>query len=310
MTKSSAVLLALAALAALAAAAAPAAAQPRPPAAQASRLTAQSSYEALPRSENCSGGYRITSVRYTVVGTQLSEGHPPHLVLEEKTSVEQCENLEGPTRAEVSVVARPARNPAARPAWTIRRRGEAGGVADESPGEPMYRVTEYGCCGSENLDTYYSLATGRALFTADHPLLYIDADPFGSGLVAVHDAMAAGALPGGENDRTLIAGITFGGTEAPGQRVLLRGPSADYNVFKLEWVARGPNGQVKRGQNLGINDELTAAWTVSVALELEAMSGDGGTVRVEIPLDHGRLVPARARVPAGFRVTAPPAPAR
>jgi len=276
-------------------------AQQRPAAPAAGRLSAQSSYEALPRRENCTGGYRITSVRYTVVGTQLSEGNPPHLVLEEKTSVEQCENLEGPTTAEVSVVARPARNPAARPAWIIRRRGEAGSVADESPSEPMYRITEYGCCGSENLDTYYSLATGRRLFAADHPLLYLDAAPFGTGLVAVHDAMAADAPPGAANDRTLVAAISFGGTREPGQRVLLRGPSSDYHVFALELVGRGPNGQVKHGPNLGINDELTAAWSVAVVLQLEPMSGEG-TARVEIPIENGRLVPAKAHVPAGFRV--------
>ena len=42
-------------------------------------------------------GRRLTSgVRYSTVGTPISEGSPPHLVLEEKTTVEQCENLEGP----------------------------------------------------------------------------------------------------------------------------------------------------------------------------------------------------------------------
>src|SRR5215207_1342183 len=94
---------------------APAQAQ-RAPAASAARLSAQSSYEPLPPTESCSDGYRTTSVRYTVVGSQHSEGHPPHLVLEEKTSIEQCMNIEGPTRDEVSVVARPARRPGARPA--------------------------------------------------------------------------------------------------------------------------------------------------------------------------------------------------
>lgn len=294
-------------LAGLGAASAAHAQQRAAPAAAQRRLSATSSYEALPRTENCTNGYRTTSVRYTVVGSQYSEGSPPHLVLEEKTSIEQCENLEGPTNAEVSVVARPARDPAARPLWIVRRRGEAGAVADESPSEPMYRITEYGCCGSENLDTYYSLATGRVLFTADHPLLYLDAAPFGTGLVAVHDVMAADAPPGAANDRTLVAAISFGGTRAPGQRVLLRGPSSDYRVFAMELVGRGPNGQVKRGQNLGINDELTAAWSVAVVLELEAVTGAGGTARVEIPIENGRLAVAKARVPAGFRVVAPAA---
>jgi hypothetical protein len=283
-------------------------AQQRPAAAPAAGgLSAQSSYQALPRSENCTNGYRTTSVRYSVVGSQYSEGHPPHLVLEEKTSIEQCENLEGPTHAEVSVVARPARHPEARPAWIIRRRGEAGGVADEFPGEDMYRITEYGCCGSENLDSYYSLATGRAVFTADHPLLYVEAPPFGTGYVAVHDVDAADAPPGAEGDRTLIAMVAFGGTSAALQRVALRGPTSEYRVTKVEWVARGPAGEQKHAQELGINDELTARWSVAVAIELEGVSDARAAGRVEIPLENGRLTAEKARVPAPFRVVAAPA---
>jgi hypothetical protein len=289
----------------------PAAAQQRtvPSAAQPSRLTAQAGYEVVPpaQADGCESAYRSTSVRYTVVGSRYSEGNPPHLVLQETTRILMCESMEGPTEAQVTVVARPAMRPGAAPAWTIRQRGEIGAVADDYPGEPLYRITEYGCCGSENLDTYYSLVTGRALFTADNPLLFIDAEPFGTGLVAIHDGAAAGSIPGAtENDRTLIALIAFGNTRTPGQHVQLRGPSGDFSVFRQELVARGPNGQVKRGSTLGINDELTAAWSVSVVLELESITSADTTARIEIPIEGGRLAPAKARVPAGFRVVAVP----
>jgi len=270
------------------------------------RLTSQSSYEPLPRTESCTGGYRTTGVRYTVVGTAISEGEPPHLVLEEKTAVEQCDNLEGPTRAEVSVVARPARNPAARPAWTIRRRGERGEVFAELPGEQLYRITEYGCCGAENLDSYYSLVNGRLLFTADQPLLYLDAAPFGTGMVAVHDAQAADDPAGAANDRTLVAAIAFGDSDHAPQRVWLRGPSNDFYVKQVEWVARGPGGEVKRDRTLGVGGELNARWSVAVSIEVEGMSGSP-TGHVEIPVENGRLAVEKARVPASFRLAAVPA---
>lgn len=289
----------------------PAAAQQRPvpSATQPSRLTAQAGYEVVPpaQADGCESAYRSTSVRYTVVGSTVSEGNPPHLVLQETTRILMCQSMEGPTEAQITVTARPAMRPGAAARWTIRQRGEIGAVADDYPGEPLYRITEYGCCGSENLDTYYSLVTGRALFTADNPLLFIDAEPFGTGLVAIHDGAAAGPIPGAaENDRTLIALIAFGNTRTPGQHVQLRGPSGDFSVFRQELVARGPNGQVKRGATLGINDELTAAWSVSVVLELESITSADTTARVEIPIEAGRLAPARARVPAGFRVVAAP----
>jgi hypothetical protein len=292
---------------ALLAAASAAQGQQRAPTSSAGRLTSTSSYEVLPRTESCTGGYRTTGVRYSIVGTSIFEGPPPHLVLEEKTVVEQCDNLEGPTRAEVSVVARPARNPAARPTWTVRRRGERGEVFDELPGEQLYRITEYGCCGSENLDSYYSLADGRLLFTADQPLLYIEATAFGTGMVAVHDAQAADDPPGAANDRTLVAAIAFGDSEHTPQRAWLRGPSADFWVKKVEWVARGPGGQVKRDRTLGVSDELNARWTVAVSIELEGMSEGAPAARVEIPVENGRLALEKARVPAPFRLAAAPA---
>jgi hypothetical protein len=172
----------------------------------------------------------------------------------------------------------------------------------------MYRVTEFGCCGSENLDTYYSLTTGRRLLTADHPLLSIDAQPFGTGLVAVHDAMAAGAPPGAENDRTLIAVVTFAPEHGAAQRVLVRGPSNDFVVVpdSLALVARGPGGAVKRGQQLGINDDLNARWTVAVVLWIEGMTEGLPAGKVEIPIEAGRLVPEKARGPAAFHVLAAP----
>lgn len=290
----------------------PAAAQRRPaaPATTPSRLSAQAGYEVVPpaRADGCQSAYRSTSVRYTVVGSTVSEGNPPHLVLQETTRILMCESMEGPTEAQITVVARPAMRPGAAPLWTIRQRGEIGAVADDFPGEPLYRVTEYGCCASENLDTYYSLITGRALFTADNPLLFIDAEPFGTGLVAIHDGAAAGPIPGAaENDPTLVALITFGNTRSPGQQVHLRGPSPDFSVFRQELVARGPDGQEKRGATLGINDELTPAWSVWVVMELESLTSADTTVRVEIPIEAGRLALAKARVPAGFRVAAAPA---
>src|SRR4051812_34601844 len=75
------------------------------------QLSGTSSYRLLPRSANCTFGFRTTNQRYLVVGSLLSEGNPPHLVLEEKTTLEQCENLEGPSLAEVRVTARPAGRP-------------------------------------------------------------------------------------------------------------------------------------------------------------------------------------------------------
>lgn len=274
---------------------------------QAPQLAAQSSFRLLRRTPDCTFGYQATSVRYLVVGaTVVEEPDWPHLVLEEKTTLRQCENLEGPTEAEVSVAARPAAHPEARPRWVIRRRGDTGAVVDSFPGRSLYRVTEYGCCGSEDLDAYYSLVTGRELFTADHPLLFVDVKPFGTGFVAVHDVEAAGS-PGAESDRTLVAVVAFGAPGATVQRAAVRAASTEYRVTRLELVARDPAGHLKRGPSLDLNSEIDARWSVAVSIDFEGVADGRPAGRVAIPIANGRMVVERATATAPFRVAAMPA---
>jgi hypothetical protein len=249
-------------------------------------------------------------VRYGVVGTgAFADAQPPHLVLEERSTMDRCENQEG-GRGEVTVTARPAARPAAAPVWTIRHAGDEGEVwyGEDLGGEEMYRITQYGCCGAENLATYYSLRTGHRLFAADHPLLYIEVERVATGYVALHGAMAADGGPGGETDRAQVARISFGGPGRVMQDVVIRGPSNDFYVPRFELVARGPAGQVKRGRRLNINDEIRAGWTVLIALDVEGMGAENPPPKAEIliPLENGRMAVDKARVPAPFRIAVAP----
>ena len=296
----------MAAVAAIVCATAGAAQQPGAP-----PLSQTSSYRIKPSTQMCPFGYQTTNVRYTVVGTGAVPGaQPPHLVLEEHATMDRCENQEG-GRGEVTVVARPAERPNAAPVWRIRQPGDEGGTwwGEELGGEEMYRVVRHGCCGAENLSTFYSLRTGRRLFSADRPLLYIEVERVGTGYLALHSAMAADGGPGGEADRTQVARISFGGPGRVMQDMVIRGPSNDFCVPRFELVARGPGGRVKRGRLLNINDEIGAGWSVVVAVELENMSGTGNPppkAEILIPLENGRLAPEKARVPAGWRVAVVP----
>lgn len=279
---------------------------------QTAGLSQTSSYRLKAATQLCTFGYQTTNVRYTVVGTgAFADAQPPHLVLEERATMDRCENQEG-GRGEVTVTARPAARPTAAAVWTVRHAGDEGGVwyGDDLGGEEMYRITQYGCCGAESLGTYYSLRTGHRLFGADHPLLYIDVERVATGYLALHSAMAADGGPGGEADRTQVARISFGGPGRVMQDLVIRGPSNDFYVPRFELVARGPAGQVKRGRHLGIDDEIRAGWTVNVAVEIEAMGTENPPPKAEIliPLENGRLAVEKARVPAPFRIAAAPRP--
>jgi len=273
-------------------------------------LSGTSSYRVKPPTRMCPFGYQTASVRYTVVGTGAFAGaQPPHLVLEERATMDRCENQEG-GRGEVWVTARPAERPAARAAWTVRQPGDEGGVwqGDDLGGEEMYRIVRYGCCGAQSLATYYSLRTGHRLFSADHPLLYVDVARVATGYLAVHSAMAADGGPGGETDRTQVAVVSFGGPGRVLQHLRVDGPSHEFYATRFELVARGPNGQGKHGRKLDINDEIGAGWSTAVVLGLESMSASGTPTRGEItiPLEGGRLAPEKARVPAPFRLSVSP----
>lgn len=279
-------------------------------AAQPPALSQASSYRLKPATQLCTFGYQTTNVRYTVVGTgAFADAQPPHLVLEERATMDRCENQEG-GRGEVTVTARPAARPSAAAAWTIRHAGDEGGVwfGEDLGGEEMYRIVQHGCCGAENLGTYYSLRTGHRLFGADHPLLYIDVARVATGYLALHSAMAADGGPGGDTDRTQVARISFGGPGRVMQDVVIRGPSNDFHVPRFELVARGPGGQVKRGRRLNIDSGIAAGWTVNVAVEIEGMgtANPPPTAEILIPLENGRMAVEKARVPAPFRVGVAP----
>lgn len=284
-----------------------------PLAAQASAtaaLSQTSSYRLKPATQMCTFGYQISNARYTVVGTGAFEGsQPPHLVLEERVATDHCENQEG-SDGTVTVTARPAARPSSRPVWTIRQAGNDGGVwwGDDMGGEEMYRVVRYGCCGAENLSTYYSLRTGHRLFSADQPLLYIEVTNVGTGYLALHTPMAADGGPGGESDRTQVAVLSFGGPGRVMQNLLVRGTSNEYSVSRFELVARGPGGRVKRGRWLDINAEIGAGWSVAAELTLEGMGESTANTKadIQVPIENGRLVPEKARIPAPFRISVIP----
>ncbi|HET7232000.1 MAG TPA: hypothetical protein VFJ16_18485 [Longimicrobium sp.] len=273
-------------------------------------LSQASSYRLKPATAMCTFGYQTTNVRYTVVGTGAVAGaQPPHLVLEERATMDRCENQEG-GRGEVTVSARPAARPAAAPVWAIRHAGDEGGVwfGDDLGGEEMYRIVQYGCCGAESLSTYYSLRTGHRLFAADHPLLYIEVERVATGYLALHGAMAADGGPGGDADKTQVARISFGGPGRVMQDVVIRGPNNEFYVPRFELVARGPGGQVKRGNRLNIDSGIGAGWTVNVAVEIAPVSGERPPPNAEvlIPLENGRMAVEKARVPAPFRIAVAP----
>jgi hypothetical protein len=153
--------------------------------------------------------------RFRVV-TVVSDSGPERLVLEEAYDVRECLDTESSSSEATITAWRPAAGVTA-PIFTIRARGMRG-----RPTGNLYQLTGHSCCGSGELDSYYSLLTGRALFAASGPLLQLQNSAIGDRrFAAVHDSYSAGAPPESLADSTVVGVLQWGGDREPAWRVVV-----------------------------------------------------------------------------------------
>jgi len=98
------------------------------------------------------------NVRFSVIESFSDRGSATvPLVLRESFFVDREVNREGPPEATVTVEAMNA----GVVIWTLQEIGERGDVIDNR----LYRVTVFGCFGSPNTYSYFSLLDGRKIHT-------------------------------------------------------------------------------------------------------------------------------------------------
>ncbi len=111
----------------------------------------------------------IRNQRFSVIYRCLDEC--ANFVLRESFFSDQEEGIEG-AHEMVSVIAWPKDNPG-KALWTLKAAGSEGKPLDE-----FYEVTWFGCCGDWNEKSYFSLRTGKKVFSSstdeENALLEID----------------------------------------------------------------------------------------------------------------------------------------
>lgn len=210
--------------------------------------------------------------------------------------------LDSGAEGEKSSVEVAAESDSGAPAWTIHAEGSSG----ESRDDNLYRVVRPGCCGSQDLSTYFSLLDGKELFTSDAPIFAIEVPNTSvRRFVGYHDLMAAAPVPGGEKNDRVIGALFWGSDRAPASRVLVLAPAgakvdADFAAKKVAIVSGGKEVEEDRWDLWSADRSSDPAKIGGFSIRVRAFKDPD--VLVEIPVEADRLAVEKATLGKGIRL--------
>ncbi len=223
--------------------------------------------------------------------TVVTEKGPERRILEESYDVRHCLQSESASSEAAIVAWRPDTSNV--PLFRIAGRGTEG-----EPAGNLYIMTQSGCCGSQDLATYFSLLNGRALFSSSIGVRSIEvANTRQVRYAAFHDSYSAGASTEAQADSTVVGVLQWGDDQNPSRRIVLRADRPEgFAAYRLGFRRAGK----------ALADTAVTLWAdqpQDLALEIRLTApGSNRTVTVTIPIAGLDLDLERARVPAGFRL--------
>ena len=223
--------------------------------------------------------------------TVVTEKGSERRVLEESYDVRHC--LESESASSEAAIVAWRTDSSTVPIFRITGRGTEG-----EPAGNLYRMTQRGCCGSQDLATYFSLLNGQALFNSSIAVRSLEvANTREVRHAAFHDSFSAAAPAETAADSAIIGVLQWGDDQMPGRRVLLRADRPEgFAVSSLTFLRGGKpvaDSAVTlfpgRPQNLAIEVRLTAP-------------GSDRKVRFTIPIAGLDLKLGGAKVSTGFHL--------
>lgn len=223
--------------------------------------------------------------------TVVTEKGAERRVLEESYDVRHCLDAESASSEATIVAWRP--DSTSSPLFTIAGRGSEG-----RPAGNLYLMTQSGCCGSQDLATYFSLLTGKALFASSIGLRSVEVpNTTEVRYAAFHDSFSAGAAAETRSDSSVVGVLQWGNDRAPAARILLRADRPE--GFAVALIRFRRDGRV-------VPDSAISLWPgkpQNLALEIQLSApGSNRQAVLTVPLKGLDLDLAGARVPAGFRL--------
>ena len=242
--------------------------------------------------------------RFTFATAYPERTREERLLLEETFDRLLDSGAEG-EKSTVTVEARKAESADANPLWRIRSAGGSG-----EPEGNLYRVTNPGCCGAQDLSTYFSLLNGRELFSADSPILQLEVPNTGVHRYAAYrDLMSAGGVLEFGKEKGVIGVLQFGSDREPGAKVLVTAEkdfeNDNYTAKKSAFVHEGKE----------VEQPQFDLWSADGSSDPKKIGGFSIRIHdymepdflLEIPVEGDRLVIEKARTAPGVSLHPLPA---
>jgi hypothetical protein len=231
--------------------------------------------------------------QFRLVTVRPPGGAARRLVLEEGSDVRRCLTSESAS-SEATVTGWRPDSATKAPLFQITGRGV--------PGEPignLYQMAAVGCCGSQDLFTYFSLLTGRPLFSSSLAVVTFErAEPGATRFAGVHDTFSAGSPPEVEADSSVIAVIGWSDEEGPLQRIAVHADRPE--PFAAAAIGLRHPGVRAAARTLKVIPKDSAA---KVELQVDLVApGDDRRVAIRIPIDGLVLHPEAATLSPGIRL--------
>ncbi len=219
---------------------------------------------------------------------------PERRVLEEAYDIRHCLTSESASSEATITVWLPDGN-ATVPLFRIAGRG-----AEGAPVGNLYRMTNRGCCGSQDLATYFSLITGRMLFASSLSPRSIEvANSRTIRYLALHDTFSAAELPERAADSTVVAVLQWGDEEVPARRYLVRINRPE--AFAGSAVRFRRDGRAVADTVLTLYPDRP---TLELMAEIELVAPTSNRViTIVVPIEGLELKVDRARLPPGVTLT-------
>lgn len=248
--------------------------------------------------------WKVKNRTYDVVSFWPAGAEAPRtLLLAQNVALTRRTDMDGSQNPKVRVDASDiGADGALTPAWKIEAVAEEGGTAYLGVFGEAYRTTLYGCCGSLNADTYYSLVNGRKMVTANGDLALLEV-PNSRGLIrlaGVETPWSATQDPMFLEQRDLLGVISYASHDGTIERVALRIGGDDFESMadslmalpELEWVSQGGEEPSRELTLWSLDGETNAANLTGVSLRVTYTP----EAWVEIPLVADRLDLAAAQL--------------
>jgi hypothetical protein len=206
-------------------------------------------------------------------------------ILHETFYSDQEDGVEG-GKFEATVTAS-SKNEPNKELWKIQSTGDEG-----NPWYDFYKVIQHGCCGAENTMTYFSLRSGKKVYSAssddENALLKIE-------VPNTHTKRYVAFSYFYSKSGTPVGRLQFGDGEFVQQMVAIKQPSYDRPPDVSLRMTGKPDSQYAQLWSGNGDRSSKAVSGVTVVLKFDS-------AEILIPIENDRLVVQKAKTPKGYTI--------